>query len=278
MKDGLGVWLRRARETRQLTLEDVERELKIRRRYLQALEMGDYAALPGEIQARGFLRNYVRFLGLPVDEALERYDSEIQGRPMQPRTQPRRVEAARQSISDRPSVFAPPPSEEDEAASASRDFPVQLVMTLLLGLMAVMMLIFIVSFLWLQFGARDMVPTPTLAALSQPTPALAAPVTVAVTAPPVFPPAADGTINVRLIPLEHAWISVSTHEQILFQDIATPEQTLEAASQGVVIVATGNGGAFRLYINGADWGALGAQGEVVRRAWSPQGELQMETP
>ena len=67
MVDGLGLWLRRARENHQLSLDDVERVLKIRSRYLQALEVGDYATLPGIVQARGFLRNYARFLGLPVE-------------------------------------------------------------------------------------------------------------------------------------------------------------------------------------------------------------------
>ncbi len=80
MTDSLGVWLRRSRETRQLDLDDAARTLRIRRRYLQALEMGDYEALPGPIQARGFLRNYVRFLGLPVEDALARYDAET-GKP-----------------------------------------------------------------------------------------------------------------------------------------------------------------------------------------------------
>ncbi len=34
MSDGLGIWLRRARETRQQTLEDAEKALRIRKRYL----------------------------------------------------------------------------------------------------------------------------------------------------------------------------------------------------------------------------------------------------
>ena len=49
MVDGLGLWLRRARENRQLSLGDVEHALKIRIRYLQALEVGDYTTLPGMV-------------------------------------------------------------------------------------------------------------------------------------------------------------------------------------------------------------------------------------
>ncbi len=107
MSDGLGLWLRRTRETRQISLPDAEKALRIRRRYLQALEMGDYAALPGEIQARGFLRNYARYLNLPVEEALARYDAEIQGRPMQPRAYTNLAAETRAPIVNRPSVFSP---------------------------------------------------------------------------------------------------------------------------------------------------------------------------
>ena len=35
---------------------------------------------------------------------------------------------------------------------------------------------------------------------------------------------------------------------------------------------------FHLYINGTDWGQLGNSGEVVRRAWSPTGEVSLEGP
>ena len=43
-----------------------------------------------------------------------------------------------------------------------------------------------------------------------------------------------------------------------------------------LIVSTGNGGAFQIFVNGADWGTLGAQGEAVRRAWNPNGEIPLE--
>ncbi len=280
MNDGLGVWLRRTRESRQLVLEDVERELKIRRRYLQALEMADYAALPGEIQARGFLRNYARFLGLPVDEALERYDSEIQGRPAQPRARAKKVEVARQHIVDRPSVFAPPPSEAEEAASAASGFPVEQLMTVMVILFVLLVAVFVGTFLWLQFGVSNDTPVITApvheesSSLSNARDADATPLADE----PVFLASADGTVDVRLVSEEHVWVSMATDERIIFQDIAEPGQTLEVTSHSKVIVATGNGGAFQLYINGTDWGALGDQGQAVRRIWSPEGEVATEGP
>ena len=42
--------------------------------------------------------------------------------------------------------------------------------------------------------------------------------------------------------------------------------------------ARGKGGFFQLYLNGTVWGLLGAQGGAVRRAWSPQGEIDLEEP
>jgi hypothetical protein len=51
---------------------------------------------------------------------------------------------------------------------------------------------------------------------------------------------------------------------------------LEAEADEMLIVSTGNGAAFDLTINGTDWGPLGEQGEVVRRAWTPQGEVSLE--
>ncbi len=64
MTDSLGVWLRRSRETRQLDLDDAARTLRIRRRYLQALEMGIMRLSPVRSK-HAILRNYVRFLGCP---------------------------------------------------------------------------------------------------------------------------------------------------------------------------------------------------------------------
>lgn len=274
MNDGLGVWLRRAREARQLTLEDAEKTLRIRQRYLQALEMGDYTALPGTIQARGFLRNYVRFLGLPIEEALARYDAEIQGRPVQPRTHAPIVEQ-RTVVAERPSVFSPPPSEVEESASAGKVMPSEL----LLGLVVVLgffIFIAIGSLIWLQFLEAEptvtQTPTVTLSADAS----LETSLEETVAAPTVFPVSADGKVNIRLVPLGQAWISLTADERVVFQGIIDPQQVLEASADEILIVSTGNGGAFRLYINGTDFGDLGAPGEIIRRAWGPAGELDLE--
>lgn len=71
--DELGLILQEARETKGLTLEEVQEETRINASYLGALENGDYNALPSPVHVRGFLRNYARFLDLDPEPLLERY-------------------------------------------------------------------------------------------------------------------------------------------------------------------------------------------------------------
>jgi cytoskeletal protein RodZ len=70
MTENIGQQLLRAREARSLTLEQVAITTHMRLRYLQALEAGDFKALPSMAQARGFLRTYASFLGLNPDSLL----------------------------------------------------------------------------------------------------------------------------------------------------------------------------------------------------------------
>ena len=66
----LGSLLTRAREARGLTLEDAERDTRISRRYLHALESEQFEVIPAPVYARGFLRSYSQYLGLDPQEML----------------------------------------------------------------------------------------------------------------------------------------------------------------------------------------------------------------
>ncbi len=77
--DEIGHILREARENKGLTLEEVQAKIRINARFLAALESGQYDALPTPVHARGFLRNYARFLGLDPQPLLDRYLT-VQGR------------------------------------------------------------------------------------------------------------------------------------------------------------------------------------------------------
>lgn len=72
----LGSLLTRAREARGLTLEDAERDTRISRRYLQALESEQFEVIPAPVYARGFLRSYSQYLGIDPGEALAMFPRE----------------------------------------------------------------------------------------------------------------------------------------------------------------------------------------------------------
>jgi cytoskeleton protein RodZ len=63
----LGSSLASARLARGLDLRDIERDTRIRARYLAALEEEHFDELPGEAYAAGFLRTYAAYLGLDAD-------------------------------------------------------------------------------------------------------------------------------------------------------------------------------------------------------------------
>jgi cytoskeletal protein RodZ len=73
----IGGSLREARLKRGLTPADVQKAIRIRDRYLQALEEERWELLPGDAYVKGFLRTYADYLGLDgslyVDEYNARY-------------------------------------------------------------------------------------------------------------------------------------------------------------------------------------------------------------
>jgi cytoskeleton protein RodZ len=73
----IGESLREARTRRGLTPADVHKAIRIRERYLTALEEERWDMLPGEAYVRGFLKTYADFLGLDGNLYLDEYSSRI---------------------------------------------------------------------------------------------------------------------------------------------------------------------------------------------------------
>src|SRR5512140_2059215 len=94
----LGSLLVRAREARGLTLEDAERDTRISRRYLQALESEQFEVIPAPVYARGFLRSYSQYLGIDPQETLAMF----------PREEDEAPPAAANVSYQRPAVRQPP--------------------------------------------------------------------------------------------------------------------------------------------------------------------------
>ena len=74
-----GEMLRNARTTgrRKREILTISKQLCIREEFLQALEDGDYAAIPETVYILGFARNYAMELGLDPDEIVNKIKREI---------------------------------------------------------------------------------------------------------------------------------------------------------------------------------------------------------
>jgi cytoskeleton protein RodZ len=67
---GFGEHLRREREMRGVSLEEISTATKISIRFLQAIENEELSKLPGGIFTRSFVRTYARYLGLDEERVL----------------------------------------------------------------------------------------------------------------------------------------------------------------------------------------------------------------
>ena len=79
----LGNMLRKARESKGYSLELINHETKIAKRYLEALEQENFNVFPCESYALGFLRNYGTYLELDINELFSFYKiSKLQDQPL----------------------------------------------------------------------------------------------------------------------------------------------------------------------------------------------------
>ena len=68
-----GARLKREREQRGVTLDDIALSTKIGKRFLSALEEEHFEQLPGGIFSKGFVRAYARHLGIDEEQAVADY-------------------------------------------------------------------------------------------------------------------------------------------------------------------------------------------------------------
>lgn len=76
----IGEELGEQRDRLGLSLEEVERQIHIPKRYLKSIEKGHLEELPSTVQGRGMLKNYAEFIGLAPDALLLRYADVLQSR------------------------------------------------------------------------------------------------------------------------------------------------------------------------------------------------------
>ncbi len=275
----LGQQLRAAREARELTIQDVEQALRIRRRFLEAFETGAYEDLPGAVQARGFLRNYARYLRLDEDAILADYDSAQQALPAERRTpiaRPRTTTAA-------PPPVVPPPLPDEPAIGSSvprqgRGRRVSVVLGAVLGLILLLGLCLggtrLVEEL-LNTAANqenvdllDILPTVPTLTPSSTFVASATPLPGARVIEGATPISDRVVLNVEVV--QRAFIRVTVDGTVAFEGTVRPGTQLEYQAQQTLTLESSNGAGLDVIFNNLPIGALGGRGEAVERTFTPE--------
>ncbi|MDT3424590.1 cytoskeletal protein RodZ [Paenibacillus forsythiae] len=93
----LGRQLKEARLQKGMSLDDVQEVTKIRKKYLEAIETGDYKVLPGSFYVRAFIKTYAEAVGVNPDELVQE-----PGSVPVPKEEPSTMESVLQKRSRRP--------------------------------------------------------------------------------------------------------------------------------------------------------------------------------
>ena len=106
--ESIGEFFKQVRETKGLTIDEVASKTRIRTDFVKALEDGNFAKLPDQVFARGFVRSYARSLGLDEEDAIHRfaqsagayYDKQVE----RERLKVRQAEEERKRLANRKAV------------------------------------------------------------------------------------------------------------------------------------------------------------------------------
>lgn len=293
----LGRRLAEARTAKGLSLADVETITRIRAKWLEALENGEYGKLPRGAVARGFLRTYAAYLGLDVQAVLELYSDEsgdvgdgtFVAEPGKPRLvdyRPLEVELIDDQPDNRwvpwlvallfvavlaagawwflsrnpgwnPLASLAPPPPATATATSTATAWVVTATPAATVTLPVPEA---------TVPGEVMVPLATSDILPLPTPTV--PATPQPTPRPTATPEVVGSaIAAELRALQRSWVRVVVDGEVAEEGFLAPDDVrLWEAAQSIVI-RTGNGGGVTLLLNGEDLGPMGNIGQVIERSW-----------
>jgi cytoskeleton protein RodZ len=244
----IGEILRQARLERGVSLADVENTLHVRLRYLQALELDDFNALPPSVYTRALVREYARFLGLDPSQVLDR------SIPMRPED--------RNPIRSAIRPLEQPPIVSLKAISTV------VVLALCAGLLMYL------YFQYKSFEAGE-VEFGSRSVASEPPPAVTRGAVAVQTAFPVTPTPTVGPeptpilgINVEARIVDRSWVQVWSDEQLVLAETMQPGATRTFTGNRSVRMRVGNAAGVDVTVNGTQQGRLGTAGQQLDASWS----------
>lgn len=296
--DELGHILREARETKGLSLTEVQDKIRINSRFLQALENGEYERLPTPVHVRGFLRNYARFLGLDPQPLLDRYELSRHHRPLPVAADKDGALSTTLSLADEQPFFDPVNMEVDGEARRNPESALRLVIILaLIGFLYLLGNRFVPLLLGNGDGTEALtegvtaaiqniasgqneavdseplegtavVPSGVITSTSRNNFDMVASATSSSPTPtrPLLPATME-TIHLELEITERAWMEVTIDGDVVFSGIAVKDDTFEWEAQEEAKILTGNAIGVFVTINDIPLGRLGSRGESKEEIW-----------
>lgn len=256
----VGAYLRELRERRGVSLEEIARSTRVLRRYLDALEADDVAALPAPVFAKGFIRSYCQALGVAPDEALALYG----GR------------SAASGEGAGPEVVAGMRLEE----SGRRESRGRGAVLASFAMLAALGLALFAVTSWLKPPREHRAAAPAGEPRAIPGPAAqapkAGPARPEAAAP--APTASEGPVTLasvtspyRLVARtsELTWMRVRTEDGRTSQENIPAGETREWVSDRPFVLTVGNAGGVALELNGRRVPPLGPRGAVIERLVLP---------
>jgi cytoskeleton protein RodZ len=279
-----GERLRREREQRGITLDDVALTTKIRAGLLKALEDEKFEQLPGGIFNKGFVRAYARHLGIDEDQAVADYlvasgePPTVRRTPDSANLRPESTEPRIQLVSDEVEQRRPP-------SSTPWGMKAGLLFLLAVGLAA-----------WVYYHSEkrndsSSQTTPVAANSTLPAKSIAEPASSSApsasaagsgaSTPALGQSATDnslapGFFTVRIRADEECWMKITS-------DGKTEEVTLAGNAEKVVtakdkiLLRAGNVGALNVTFDGKKLPSQGEYGEVKTLSFGPKG-LEVPAP
>ena len=235
--ESFGARLKREREQRKITLDDISVSTKIATKFLVALEEEHFDQLPGGIFNKGFVRAYARHLGIDENQAIA--DFVAASAPSLPEIPPEETPVL--------AAMAVRVPESKQKSRSNDGIP--------WGMVAAGLLIVAFAFALWGFHSREKraprvafpkpvqaeqippaTPETTSPALQPPSTGPSTGATEAATPPAAVPAANPGVFTVLIKAREDSWVSITADGKPVIQDTlsASAEKSIEARNQIVI--------------------------------------------
>lgn len=214
-----GAWLRRQREAREVGLREIAEASKISLRYLEALEQDRFEILPAPVFAKGFLREYARFVGLDADDVVNRFLA---------------AQAPEQDEDDEEVSAAPPVLRRPQSVWS---------LGLSLGAGAVLVLSLVVALT--RFGDRFRSEPPV--------PAMAAPVTPEAPELEATEPSPEAALRVTLDFTQNCWVEAYVDGERVVSEFRVQGESLRLDGSRLIRLSLGNVSGVRVEVNGVPY-------------------------